>query len=247
MLPFDWFTGETTSLLIQGILYTLFLTAITSVLSLCVGVLIGISRLSNRHILSRPAAVYVEIFRNIPALVLIIFWAFAFPYILPAEMRTGILFDNNLTNRIGELTGLLVPYYALAVIIALTLNTSAYLAEIFRAGVGTIAQEHLEAARSLGASNLVVLRKILIPQGFQAAFPAISTRLVHNMKNTALAAFVSVPVFFHSINTSISRSFRALEFLLLAAIVYLILYFLFTSLLSWIESNMRRQPIMKNG
>jgi polar amino acid transport system permease protein len=247
MLPFEWFNVEASNLLIQGLIYTLFLTAITSVLSLFSGISIGIFRLSNRRFISRTAALYVEIFRNIPALVLIIFWAFAFPNILPAEARTAILFDNTITNGIAALTGLPVPYYALAVIIALTLNTSAYLAEIFRAGVGTIAQEHLDAARTLGASKLFVLGQILLPQGLRAAFPAISTRLVHNMKNTSLAAFVSVPVFFHSINTSISRSFRALEFLLLAAIVYLILYFLFTSLLRWIESSMRRQPILKNG
>ena len=68
-----------------------------------------------------------------------------------------------------------------------------------------------------------IFRVILIPGGLRAAYPAISSRLIHNMKNTALAAFVSVPEFFNSITTAITRSFLAIEILALAAVVYLAL------------------------
>jgi His/Glu/Gln/Arg/opine family amino acid ABC transporter permease subunit len=71
MLPIEWLTSESANLLVQGLVYTLLLTAITSVLSLVLGVSISVLRLSNRPIINRPTALYVEIFRNIPALVLI--------------------------------------------------------------------------------------------------------------------------------------------------------------------------------
>jgi len=238
-----WLTDETARLLWQGLTLTIILTIITSMLSLVVGIGVGTLRLSRRSIWRWLAAAHVDLYRNIPALVLIVFWAFALPNLFPPEIRRALFFDNGLMDWLSGQTHLSIPYYALAAALALTLNTSAYLAELFRAGVGTIAKEHLDAARTLGASPRVTFIRILLPQGLRAAFPAISTRLIHNMKNTALAAFVSVPEFFHSIDTAITRSFRALEFLLLAAAVYLVLSFLFASFLGWLEGRLR-YPMM---
>ena len=244
----DWLTKDITALLMQGLSLTLLLTAITSILSLLAGVAIGTLRLSRRRIWRGAAAVYVELFRNIPALVLIIFWAFALPNLFPAEMRQTLFFDNPLMNWLSTSSGLSLPYYALAAGLALTLNTSAYLAELFRAGVGTIAQEHLDAARTLGGSSGLVFRRILLPQGLKASFPAVSTRLIHNMKNTALAAFVSVPEYFHATETAITRTFRALEFFLLAAVIYLLLAFIFSGLLRFIEHRLERpRPVQVAG
>lgn len=237
-----WLTGETIDLLARGVGYTVMLTAITSVLSLAIGILMGTFRLSSSEPLRTLGTVYVEIHRNIPALVLIIFWAFAVPNLFPPEARAAIFFNNPLMEGLSDLTGLPLAYYGLAVILALTLNTSAYLAELFRAGVGTIASEHTEAARSLGASAGVVYWKIVLPQGVRAAFPAISTRLIHNMKNTSLAAFVSVPELFQGTQTAITRTFRAVELLLLAAVIYLTLSVLFSALLRWIEQGLDRRP-----
>lgn len=247
-MSFDWLTTETTHLLLQGLILTVAMTVVTSLWALAVGVGVGTFRLSEQPGLRWLAAAHVDVHRNIPALVLIIFWAFALPNLFPTEMRQGIFFDNWLMERLREWSGLSVPYYALAAALALTLNTSAYLAELFRAGVGTIPQEHIDTARSLGASPWVVFTQILAPQGLRAAFPAISTRLIHNMKNTALAAFVSTPEFFHTTQMAITRSFRAVEFLLLAAVVYLSLSLAFASLLRWIEGHIERRPIpTRNG
>ena len=239
-MSLDWLTDETISLLWRGLTLTIALTLITSALSLALGIGIGTLRLSPRWFWRWLAAVHVDVHRNIPALVLIIFWAFALPNLFPSEMRQGLFFNNGLMTWLGGWTQLSLPYYALATALALTLNTSAYLAELFRAGVGTIAQEHLDAAQTLGASPGVIFTRILLPQGLRASFPAISTRLIHNMKNTALAAFVSVPEFFHGTQTAITRSFRALEFLLLAAAVYLALSFCLAGCLSWIEHRLER-------
>lgn len=237
----DWLTDEVILLLWEGFTLTIALTVITSVLSLITGIAIGTLRLSRHRLWRWLATAHVEVYRNIPALVLIIFWAFALPNLFPLETRRVLFFDNSLMAWLNRWTSLSIPYYAIAAILGLTLNTSAYLAELFRAGVGTIAKAQLDAARTLGASPWTSFVRLLLPQGLRAAFPAISTRLVHNMKNTALAAFVSVPEFFHSIETAITRSFNALEFLLLAAVIYLALSFLFTNSLGWLERRLTRQ------
>ncbi len=219
----NWLTPETVNLLIKGLWLTLWLTLITSVLSLAMGVGIGALRIWGRRRASLPAAIFVETFRNIPALVLIIFFAFAVPNAFPAHLRQTLFFNNSFINATGSISRLPVPWYALAAALGLTLNTAAYIAELFRAGVGTIAGEHVDAARSMGASWPTIFRAILIPGGLKAAYPAISSRLIHNFKNTALVSFVAVPEFFNSISTAINRTFMAIEFLTLAAVVYLAL------------------------
>lgn len=234
----SFLTSDILALLLRGLGYTVMLTAVTTILSLLIGIAVGALRISGRPSLKNLAAVYVDIFRNIPALVLIIFWAFAVPNIFTPETRQALFFDNVLADWGQLLTGLSLPYYALAAAIALTLNTSAYLAELFRAGMGTIPQEVVDAARSLGASPWALFWRILLPQGLRAAFPAISTRLIHNMKNTALAAFVAVPELFQATQTAVTRTFRAVELLLLASLFYWLLSFVFAAFLQHIDRRL---------
>ncbi len=236
-MPVDWLTPDLLHLLLRGLLLTVVLTAVTAGLALAVGIAAGTMRLSGNRLVGGLAVLHVEVHRNMPALVLMIIWAFALPNLFPAEMRRGLFFDNDLLNWISRWSGLSLPFYTLAAGIALVLNTSAYLAELFRAGVGAIPQQHVDAARTLGASRLDLFRRVLLPEGLRTAFPAISTRLIHHLKNTALAAFVATPEFFHSAQTAITRTFLALEFLVLAAIVYLLLAFVFSGLLRWVEKQ----------
>lgn len=218
---FDWLSDETIELLGRGVALTIALTVITGVLATIVGVGIGTARLSPNRRLRLPAAAYTEVFRNVPALIQIIFWAFAVPGIVPADVRADLFFDNAVMDALRSISGIPIPYYGVAACLALVLNTSAYIAELFRAGVGTIPVEQLDASRTLGASRLTAFRTVLLPGGLRAAFPALSTRLIHNMKNTALVSFVAVPEFFSGIQASVQETFRATEFLFLGAVVYL--------------------------
>ena len=236
-MPIDWLTPDLLYLLLCGLLLTVVLTGVTAALALAVGIAAGTMRLSGNRLVRGLAVVHVEMHRNMPALVLMIIWAFALPNLFPAEMRRGLFFDNDFLDWISRWSGLSLPYYTLAAGVALVLNTSAYLAELFRAGVGAIPQQHVDAARTLGASRLELFRQVLLPEGLRTAFPAISTRLIHHLKNTALAAFVATPEFFHSAQTAITRTFLALEFLMLAALVYLLLAFVLSGLLRWVEKQ----------
>ena len=89
----DWLSPELGRLLARGLLYTVALTAITSISSLFVGILVGSLRISGRPLLSRAAAVYVEIFRNIPALVLIIFFGAIAYFIIQKGDIIGYMFN----------------------------------------------------------------------------------------------------------------------------------------------------------
>ena len=230
-----WLDEEIIALLINGLRFTILLTLLTSILSLALGLLIGTLRLSRKRWHQWIGALHVEIHRNVPALVLILFWAFAIPNLFPQPLRQQIFFDNAFIAWLKTVTGLPLVYYGIAAALALTLNTSAYIAELFRAGVGTIAQEHVDAARTMGASTWGIYQRILLPQGLRTAMPAISTRLIHNMKNTSLAAFVSVPELFHSTQGAITRSFQAMDLLLVAALIYLSLSVICSQSLRWVE------------
>ncbi|MEM7333341.1 MAG: amino acid ABC transporter permease [Chloroflexota bacterium] len=237
-MNFDWLSPELARLLLGGFWVTIFLTAVTTLLAFLIGVAVGGMRLSKRSILQLFATVYIEIFRNIPALVIIIFFAFAVPNLFPIEQRQAIFFDNALADGLKALTGLSLPYYAIAALAGITFNASAYIAELFRAGVKSLPQNTVDVAQTLGATEREVYRRILRPHGVKAAFPAMSTRFIHTMKNTALASFVTVPEFFMVTQTAITRSFQAIQLLLLATAVYLFLAFAFSALLQQIDRRL---------
>ena len=233
-------TPETVSLLLAGLTLTIALTVVTSITSFVVGIGVGTLRLSANRLIRSAAGTFVEVFRNIPALIQIIFWAFAFPSLFPADTRMFLFFDNSVMTWLTTVTGLSLPYSALAACFGLTLNTGAHMAELFRAGVGTLPRERIETARLLGAGTLALFWWVLLPGGVRAAFPAITTRLIHNMKNTALASFVAVPEFFQTVQASITQSFRAVEFLTIAAVVYLLLSTVMAGLLRRVDIRLNR-------
>lgn len=235
---FGWLDNDTLALLAMGVKFTIGLTVITSIASMLLGLTLGTLRLSRKRWHWAVSGLFVELHRNVPALVLILFWAFAIPNLFPQALRQPLFFDNWFVNTLKQWTGLPLPYYGLAAMLALTLNTSAYIAELFRAGVGTIPQEHVDGARTLGATTWEIYRKILVPNGLRVAMPAISTRLIHNMKNTSLATFVAVPELFHNVQAAITISFRAVELLIVAAVLYLVLSLCFSQSLQWVEQRL---------
>jgi len=239
-----WLSIEIIKLLLNGLLVTLVLTLITSSLALAAGVMIGWLRLSGSPLVRWLATGYTEIFRNIPALVAVLFWAYALPNAFGPDVRRMLFFDNSIMDVLKSITGLSIPYYAVGVAIGLTMNTSAYIAELFRAGVSTLDSEHWEAARSLGATRAYSFRHLMLPGGLRAAKPGLVNRLVHNMKNTALASFVTVPEFFKMVETSINRTFYAVELLLVATVVYWLLSWAYTVLLERILPGQQRSRSM---
>ncbi len=242
----EWLTPDIQDRLIDGVVVTVIVTLVTSVASMILGATAAVARGHRRRAVRLPSTIFIDLFRNVPALILIIFFAFALPNVFSPDLRRSVFFDNPVVEGLGNVTGLPLPYYAVAASIALSLNTGAHLAEIMRSGIATIPATRVEVARSLGASRLTVLRTVVLPDGLRACFPAVSTRLVHNMKNTALVSFVAVPDLFSAIQGSITKTFRATEFLVLAAVLYLALSAIMTAGLGLIEARLRRgRPVRR--
>lgn len=236
----EWLADLDLRLLFDGVQVTLLLTLITTIGASALALGLGMARSSPWRIARLVSGIYIEVFRNVPALIQVIFWAFAFPSAFSAARRQTLFFDNTIIDWLGALTGLALPYYAFAACLGLILNTSAHLAEILRSGIRSIPTHRLEAAAMLGASRLSTYRKVVIPQALQISFPALSTRLIHNMKNTALASFVAVPELFHAMQASINKTFNATTYLLVAAVMYLALSALMTIALNTIDQRLNR-------
>ncbi len=237
---FEWFTPELQERVIDGLLVTVGLTVVTSLTSLTLGYWAALGRTGDRPIRKRIAGIYVEIFRNIPALILVLFFAFAVPNVVPLDNRRTIFFDNPVVDALGDITAVPIPYYLAASVLALSLNTGAHLAEVMRSGFNSVPASRVDAARSLGASSFDALRAVVGPIGIRIAFPAISNRLIHNLKNTSLASFVAVPEFFQVVQGEITRTFQATTLLLFAAGTYLTLATLMTLGLGIIERHLGR-------
>jgi polar amino acid transport system permease protein len=151
-----------------GLLLTLVLGLSSIVMSTVLGGMLGVMRSSPRPALRLSSAIYVQMFRSVPLLILI-FWAYFFPPALGLEISK---FSS--------------------VLIALTLFTAAYIGEIVHGGIRSVAPGHLEAARALGMSPLETQLKIVLPQAFFNMLPALTGRYIVSLKNTSLAFLIGL-------------------------------------------------------
>jgi polar amino acid transport system permease protein len=184
----------------QGALMTLFLTVSSVGIGLVVGLFLGLARLSSRGWLRVPAAIFIEIFRDTPILVLLL-WIF---YCLPI------------------LTGLKIDIIESA-ILGLSIHASAYLAEVYRAGIQSVDRGQMESARSLGMSFRQGMQRIVLPQAIRRMIPPFLNVTADFMKASALASVVGVWELLRQASNLIANTWRPLEAYTAVAVTYLIL------------------------
>lgn len=153
---------------VGGLLLTLWIGAIAIVLSTLLGILIGVMRASERRLLRAPAAAYIQLFRNVPLLILV-FWAYFVPPYLGIE-----------TSK----------FFSVA--LALTMFTAAYIAEYIRGGILSVPDTQKEAARTLGLSPFKTQLYVVLPQAFFNMLPAITGRYIVTVMNTSLAFLIGL-------------------------------------------------------
>ncbi len=202
-------------------------TLIYTVLAFVLGVVLGLSaallRLSSIRPYRWAAAIYIEIFRGLPALLTIVFVGFITPIAL------GI--------RFPEVLGV-----SSAGIVALGLVAGAYLAETIRAGIEAVPPGQVEAARSLGMTHGQTLRKVVVPQAFRIVVPPLTNELVLLLKDTALLAVLGVTIDQKEL-TKFGRDAGAQGFngtpLVVAGLLYLAITIPLTRLVSVLEKRNR--------
>lgn len=197
--------------LVSGIYATLAVTLGALAIGVALGLPTGMARLSRRRWLSMPAVAYIEVFRNTPALVQLI-WIY---YCLP--ILTGI----NMSA-------------AVSCTIALGLNAAAYIAEIFRAGIQAVDRGQVDAARSVGMSYFQTLRKVILPQAFRRMIPAFVNETVSLVKYSSLVSVLGVADLTYQAQSLSTTSYRPIEVFTFIALVY----FLICTLLSYLARRL---------
>lgn len=183
--------------LLSGVVITLYLAAMTMLLGTTIGVTTAGLRLTRFKPISYPITLYVEFFRGTPALVQIVWIYYCLPII------TGL-----------QISGIF------SVIIAMSLNTGAYMSEVFRAGIQGIEKGHREAALSLGMSKGQTFRRIVLPQAAYRMIPTAGNVFVSAIKLSSLASVVGMHELMRQGQSLITYSFRPLEVFTVVAVMY---------------------------
>jgi len=201
-------------LLLAGLWNTLALTFVALAGGLPVGLALALARLSGLRALAMPAGIIIEVFRTTPPLVQLFWFYFGLPIVLRVEMT---------------------PFLAAA--LTFTIQSGAFFAEIFRAGIVSIDKGQREAARAMGMSAAQCMRRIILPQAVKRMFPAMMERSIELMKTTTLVATVSFADLLYQANELAQKTFRPLEVFTAAALIY----FVTISLVSFLGSRLEKR------
>jgi His/Glu/Gln/Arg/opine family amino acid ABC transporter permease subunit len=211
----DWDIVQTAiPLLAKGTLVTLQIALISGVLSILLGFALGLSALGNVRLLRLLVAGYVDFIRGTPLLIQIFLIFFALPVV-------GV--------RLDEIW---------AGIVALSINTAAYMAETVRGGVGSVERGQTEAARSIGMTQSQILTYILLPQALRPMVPPLTNELITMTKNTSLLSVISVYELTRAGQAIISVHFVPFEIYLLLALYYYVLIKSLSWFSRWVETRM---------
>lgn len=207
-----------------GLINSLRIAITGIVLTTIVGVTAGIARLSDNWLVRNITAVYVEIFRNTPLLLQLLFWYFAVFLGLPKvddKISLGglVYFSQN---------GVELPWFTLspefsALLLGLIFYTGAFIAEIVRGGIKSVPKGQWEAARSLGLKPGLVMRLVILPQALRVIIPPLTSQYLNLTKNSSLAIAIGYPDIYFVASTTFNQTGRAVEVMLLLMLTYLIL------------------------
>lgn len=196
----------------DGLGVTLQVFLLTLALSIPLGILVAVCRLSKIKVLSKITECYTLIMRGTPLLLQIVFIFFGFPII-----------------------GIKIPRMP-SVILAFTLNYGAYFAEIFRAGINSIDDGQYEGAEVLGLSKMDTFFRIILPQALKRVLPPVGNEIINLVKDTALVYAVGFDDLLKIGKTATNRDATLLP-LVIVALVYLILIFIITKIMAFIEKK----------
>ena len=191
---------------------TIKITALSVALGVVIGLFVGIARISRIKLLRVLAAIYVDFFRGTPLLVQIFLVYFALPVI------TGQRVD---------------PF--VAAIGSCGINSGAYVAEIFRAGIQSIDKGQMEAGRSLGMTWVQTMRYIIVPQAFKRVIPPLGNELIALLKDSSLVSVIGFEELTRRGQLIIAKTYGSLEIWLSVAVIYLAMTLTISRFVAYLE------------
>ena len=212
-MTFDWsVVWQHRGALLAATGTTILLTVATMAIAVPCGIVVAVLRLYGAAPVRAVATGYVELFRNLP-LILVVYWAF---YVLPIMTDVGLS---------PLATGLA----------ALALNVTAYNAETFRAGINSIRKGQVEAAMALGMSRTQALRRVVVPQALRRITPVLASTWVSLFKDTSLVSVIAVTELAYVAMQVRAQTFRVLEMLTAMAALYWLLGYPQAKFVDWIQ------------
>ena len=199
-------------LLLVGAGVTIKITALSVALGVIIGLFVGIARISRIKILRVLSAVYVDFFRGTPLLVQIFLVYFALPVI------TGQRVD---------------PF--VAAIGSCGINSGAYVAEIFRAGIQSIDKGQMEAGRSLGMTWVQTMRYIIVPQAFKRVIPPLGNEFIALLKDSSLVSVIGFEELTRRGQLIIAKTYGSLEIWISVAVIYLAITLTISRFVAYLE------------
>ncbi|MDQ0204710.1 amino acid ABC transporter permease [Pectinatus haikarae] len=202
--------------LLDGLQTTVIMAAASLVLAFVLGLILAIFSLSKIKILTVFYTVYVYIVRGIPVMIFGLFLFFGVGALLNIKFNP-----------------------LLASIITLTINASAYLAEIFRGGIKAVDIGQVEAARSLGLGYFRTMALVIIPQAVKIMIPPIINQFITTLKDTSILSVISVRELTMNSQIIIARNYRPFEVYSYAAAMYLIIIIILSLFAKYIERRLQ--------
>ena len=203
-------------LLLVGAGVTIQITVLSTAIGFVIGLIVGVARISNLRLLRMLAEVYVEFFRGTPLLVQIFLFYFALPVI------TGQRID---------------PF--IAAISACGINSGAYVAEIFRAGIQSIDDGQMEAGRSLGMTWLQTMRYIIVPQAFKRVIPPLGNEFIAMLKDSSLVSVIGFEELTRRGQLIIAKTYGSFEIWMSVAVIYLVMTLTISRFVAYLERRCR--------
>ncbi len=211
---------------VRGFEYTLLLAVVSVLLAVVPALLLALMRLSKNRLVKGISGAYIALFRSTPLLVqLSIIYFGLFHYI---ELPRILLFGFIAINRF-------IPG-----VVALALNSSAYVAEIFRAGILAVDKGQMEAARSLGLSAWQSMRLVVLPQAIKNVLPALANEVVTMVKESSICSVLGMAEIMYTAQAVAGNSYITLAPYVLAALIYFCINYPASKAIEAVERRMRR-------
>ncbi len=220
--------------ILRGLFLTVWLTLTTMAIGLALGTLLAVMMRSSTASTRWVARTFVWFFRGTPVLVQLVLWynlAALFPVYQIAVPFGPVLLEGSFNDLITPL---------MAAILGLSLNESAYMAEIVRAGIQSVRADQHDAARALGMTNALAMRRIILPQALQFIVPPTGNEMIGMLKTTSLVSVIALYDLLYSAQSIYSRTYETIPLLLVACFWYLVATSVFSLAQRMIEQRIGR-------
>ena len=209
-------------ILLPGLTVTIPLTVISFTLALIIAVVVALVQFAHVPVLQQIARFYIWVMRGTPVLVQL----FVVFYGLPG-------------------VGILIEPFPAAVLV-FSINEGAYCAETVRAALEAVPQGQMEAGQCVGMSYLQIIRRIILPQAMRTAFPTLASTLIAMVKDTSLAANITVTEMFMTTQRIVARTYEPLALYIEVGLVYLLFCTVLTRLQAWGEKKLNQHGAQRS-